>query len=149
MIARSGTLVAAEDQGDHQGVYHPPPAGGRVRDQAQLAEVHFGKLTGFHVRNPHRGLVLAELQVLDREAVQRAVGDHHPVSFQQALDLGQPQTALVTVVGLEPGPDLLLVLQKLPLGLARRGISWSGLEPDRHPRRQLLVWLDRATGLPA
>ena len=148
-VGQVHVLVAAEDQGDHQGVYHPPPAGGRVREQAQLAEVHLRQLTGFHVHNPHRGLVPAELQVLDREAVQRAVGDLHPVPFQQTLDLGQPQTTLVAVIWLEPCPDLLLVLQEPSLCLARRGIPGAGLEPDRHPRRQLLVWLDRATGLPA
>jgi len=112
-----------------------------VGEQAQLAEVHLRQLTGFQVRHPHRGLVLTKLQVLDREAVQRAVGDHYAVPFQQTLDFCQSQTAFISVVWLEPDPDLLLVLQELLLGLARGGIPRTGLEPDRHPRRQLLARL--------
>ncbi|GGU47073.1 hypothetical protein GCM10010178_44490 [Lentzea flava] len=72
----------------------PAPPGGRVRDQAEPAEVDLDLLARLAVGHPHRRLPAAETQFCHRIPVQRPIRHHHPAPPQQHMDLGQRQVLL-------------------------------------------------------
>jgi hypothetical protein len=61
--------------------------------------------------------------VLDREAVQRAVGDVNAAPGQQLVHLGQPQAPLLAGRRAQPPPDLLLMRMQIGFCVARAAIT--------------------------
>ena len=117
-----------------------------VADQAQTPEIDLGERAGRDGGHTHRGRLLAEPAVLDREAVQRAVGDRDPAAREQIMTLGQRQRTLIRAA--QPGAERVAVRLKLLLGGARRPLARPGPEPRQNLGRQRLPRLV-ATWVPA
>jgi hypothetical protein len=139
-------LVTAVDQGDDQGPKHSATPEQIVLDQTQPAEVDLGQLARRDVGDTHRRGLLAEAAALDREAVQRAVGDVDPAALEQLVDLGQLERVPVLNLTAEPLPDLIPLRLELALRLARTDLGRPGTQPGLDAGGQglvglLLAWL--------
>lgn len=86
--------VAAVNEDHDQSPEQLPTLGLGIKDVAETTEVDLADLPRAAVRATDSDLSLAELAVLDREAVKRAVGDPHPMSFEEGVDLSQGQAPL-------------------------------------------------------
>jgi hypothetical protein len=103
---RMDVLVTAVDQRDDERVEDPMTLNLGIPHAAEPSEVHLGELTRRHLGHAHGDpAAIMEAALLDRKAVERAVGDLHALAVQQRVDLGQTQAPGV-VLRLEPAPDL-------------------------------------------
>jgi hypothetical protein len=107
------------------------PARGRLRETAHAAEVDLHLPAGVAVGHPHRRLLAAVPQLLDAEAVQRPLRNHHAAAGQQIDDLDHRH------VRLQPRLDALrLGVAAFPRRTAPAG---PGRADRLHHRAQQLV----------
>ena len=81
-------LVTAVDQDDRQGPGYSSPAGLRVGNQTQPAEIHLGHFPRQDVRYPHGQPLLAKSEMLHRIPMQTAVTDKDALTPQELVHLG-------------------------------------------------------------
>jgi len=92
------------------------PARGRLRETAHAAEVDLHLPAGVAVGHPHRRLLAAVPQLLDAEAVQRPLRNHHAAAGQQIDELDRRH------VRLQPRLDAVaLGVAAFPRGAAAAG----------------------------
>lgn len=132
--------MATEDQDHHQSPQQPSAMGPWIDNVAEAAEVDLSELSGLAWGAADRDPALAELAVLDREAVKRAVGNRDPPAFEKTMDLGELQTTLA-LRSRDPLPDLVPVRQQEPLGPSWSRILWSRPAALKHADCKGLIGL--------
>lgn len=116
--------MAAEDQDHHQGPQQLTAMRLRIDDVAQAPKVDLSEFAGLAGGTADRDPALAELAVLDREAMERAVGNHDPAALEKTMHLGEFQSPL-TVRSRDPLSDLVALRQQEPLGPSWSRILWA------------------------
>ncbi len=137
--------VPAVDQDHDQRPEQAAPPGLGIEHIAESTEVDLTNFSWSGRRAANRDDVLAELAVLDREAMQRTIGDLDPLALEQAANLGQRQ-APPAVRLRKPSLDLRLAREQQTLARTRLG----GLRPRANLLQDLkdqsLLRLFRAYG---
>lgn len=130
--------VAAVDQDHDQGPEQLPALGLGIEDVTQTTEVDLANLSRFALRATDGDLPLAELAVLDRKTVERAVGNSHPMPLKENVDLGQSQ-APFSLGPAKPLMDLLPPGKQESLALTRFRFLGSGSQAGQDPDSQGLI----------
>jgi hypothetical protein len=141
-------LVTAVDEGDHESVQHPSTLQQAVPNQPQPSEIHLGQLARSDIGHSNGRPLRTKPAVLDREAIQRGVGDFDAATTQQIVTLGQRQRMTVLRVTLQPRSKRLAVLKKKLLRFSGRIDSRPGTQLCQHSSGQAFVRLD-GIGSPA
>jgi len=124
--------VTAVDQDHDQGPEQLPALKLGIEDVAETAEVNLTDLSRLAVCASDRDPAPSELAVLDRETVERAVGNPHPVSLEESANLGQLQAPFPRGPT-KPVLDLLAPGKQESLALSRLRILRYRTQPRQDP----------------